>query len=365
MSFSSFDHECMALAMRLAAKGLYSTHPNPRVGCVIADAGKVLACGWHRAAGQAHAEILALAEAGSAARGSTAYVTLEPCSHHGRTPPCTEAMIEAGIRRVVVALADPNPAVDGRGIARLREAGVEVEGGLTEELARALNAGFVKRMAEGRPWVRVKCAQSLDGRTALKSGESRWISSPQSRRDVQHWRARSDALLTGIGTVVADDPRMTVRLGGDARQPLRVIADSRFRIEPESRILQQPGRALVVGCAFNPMPRPLLDRGIECLALPGHGQQVDLPALLRALAEREINEVQVEAGSALCGALLDQRLVDEILLYQAPVLLGDQAPAAFRIGPLESMDERVHLEVLETVRVGPDWRIRLKPDYGA
>jgi len=363
MKFSGFDHECMSLALRLAEKGLYTTHPNPRVGCVIADSERMLGQGWHRAAGQEHAEVGALGQAGKSASGATAYVTLEPCSHEGRTGACADALVRAGIARVVAAVSDPNPAVSGKGFERLRQSGVRVETGLLENQARELNAGFFSRMLRGRPWVRVKAAQSLDGRTALHNGESRWISSEQSRQDVQHWRARSDAILTGIGTVRADNPRMTIRRPDAAGQPLRVIADSGFSIDMNSLILQAPGRALVVGCS----PGPDLDRlskaGVDCIAVGSSSQsgRVNLPALLGALAEREINEVQVEAGSILCGALLTSKLVDEIVLYQAPLLLGVDAPPAFSVGPLESMAQGVHLEVREIVRTGPDWRIRLFP----
>lgn len=365
MKFSSFDHECMALALRLAEKGLYTTHPNPRVGCVIADAGRVLGKGWHRAAGEAHAEIMALRDAGSAAAGATAYVTLEPCVHEGRTAPCADALVDAGVARVVGAVADPNPEVDGKGFEHLRRAGIEVEEGLMESQALELNAGFFTRMVKRRPWIRVKAAQSLDGRTALGNGESQWISSGASRQDVQRWRARSDAILTGVGTVLADDPRMTVRLGEVEHQPLRVILDSRFRVEPGLKILEQADSVLIVGCTPSPRLEALEALGAECMLVgdDGHGR-VGLPALMRALGERPINEVQVEAGSTLCGALLAAGLVDEVLVYLAPCLLGEGAPPAFSFGPLESMAERVHLGVREIVRTGQDWRIRLTPKRG-
>jgi diaminohydroxyphosphoribosylaminopyrimidine deaminase/5-amino-6-(5-phosphoribosylamino)uracil reductase len=363
MEFSAFDYQCMALALKLAEKGLYTTHPNPRVGCVVADSGQVLGQGWHRAAGEEHAEVAALGQAGAASRGATAYVTLEPCSHEGRTGACADALVAAGISRVVAAVSDPNPEVSGSGLERLRQAGVQVELGLLESAARELNAGFFSRMTRGRPWVRVKCAQSLDGRTALRDGQSKWISSEQSRLDVQHWRARSDAILTGIGTVRADDPNLTVRLSNDSRQPLRVVADSKFSIDAQSRVLLSPGRALIVGSLAGPALDLLTKAGVECLVVgeDEQGEGVGLPGLLRALAEREINEVQVEAGSTLCGNLLKQGLVDEIVLYQAPLLLGVDARPAFAIGPLDSMAQGIHLEILETVRMGRDWRIRLRP----
>lgn len=368
----------MAEALRLARKGLYTTDPNPRVGCVIADGAQVSGRGWHAAAGGPHAEIAALQDAalrrpGASLRGQTAYVTLEPCSHHGRTPPCADALVAAGIARVVIACADPNPRVNGGGVARLRAAGVEVQSGLMAEAAAALNCGFLMRMQAGRPWVRVKSAISLDGRTALRSGESRWISGEASRRDVQHWRARSSAILTGIGTVLADDPRLDARLEdvtegvaeaavvGKVLQPLRVVADSRWRTPPGSRLLQDPARTLLAGDRDRPVPAALQALGARCLPLPARAGSVDLEALLRALAELEINEVQVEAGARLCGALLGAGLVDELLVYQAPVLLGDGGPGLAALGPLESMAERMHLEVLETARFGDDLRIRLKP----
>lgn len=366
MEFSRFDHECMALALQLAEKGLCTTHPNPRVGCVIADSKRVIGKGWHRAAGEPHAEIVALRDAGPDAAGATAYVTLEPCAHEGRTAPCADALIEAGIARVVGAVGDPYPEVDGRGFDRLGRAGIDVAVGLMREQARELNVGFFSRMERGRPWLRVKSAQSLDGRTALGSGESQWISSDSSRRDVQRWRARSDAILTGVGTVMADDPRMTVRLCEVEHQPLRVIADSRFRIDPRSRILETADSALVVGCRPGPQLEILEERGVECLVVEDDGRgRVGLGALLGLLGERAVNEVQVEAGSTLCGALLAQGLVDEVILYQAPCLLGDGGPPAFSFGPLESMAERVHLEVTEMVRTGADLRIRLRPQRGS
>ena len=361
MSFSRFDHKCMALALRLAEKGLYTTHPNPRVGCVIADSSRVIGTGWHHAAGEDHAEIIALKEAGTAATGATAYVTLEPCAHQGRTGACTDALLEAGVARVVAAVSDPFPEVDGKGFNRLQSGGVQVECGLMKTQARALNAGFFSRIERGRPWVRIKSAQSLDGRTALASGPSKWITSEQSRLDVQTWRARSDAILTGVGTVNADNPRMTVRIAGITKQPLCVIVDSEFRTDVESRVLESPQRVLIVGCIPGPGKDMLVDRGVECLVVGREGPEgrTSLPQLLQALCERGINEVQVEAGSTLCGALLSQGLVDEILLYQAPRLLGIDAPPAFAIGPLETIDQGVHLEVREIIRTGPDWRIRL------
>ena len=395
MTFSRFDHECMGEALRLARKGLYSTDPNPRVGCIIADGATITGRGWHAAAGEPHAEIVALRDAAAhngeaSRRGHTAYVTLEPCSHHGRTPPCADALAEAGIARVVFACADPNPRVNGGGVARLRAAGVAVESGLLAQEAAELNCGFLMRMRAGRPWVRIKSAISLDGRTALRNGASQWISGEASRRDVQRWRARSSAILTGVGTVIADDPSLDARVESGIEsglgeppvlQPLRVVADSRWRTPPASRVLDQPERTLLAGLGEREVPAELRARGARCLPLPvakeqaesqpegqvgdragdRAGDRIDLGALLAALAEREINEVQVEAGAQLCGALLRAGLVDELLIYLAPVLLGDGGPGPVALGPLESMDERTHLELLETTRVGDDLRLRLKP----
>jgi len=362
VSFSRFDHECMAEALRLARRGLFTTDPNPRVGCVIADGEKIVGRGWHEFAGGPHAEVAALRDAGCSVRGQTAYVTLEPCNHHGRTPPCVDALLEAGVARVVVASTDPNPQVNGGGLNRLREAGVAVETGLMSEAAEALNCGFLTRMRSGRPWVRVKSAISLDGRIALRSGESQWISSPASRADVQRWRARSSAILTGIGTVLADDPSLLARVDEPLRQPLRVVADSRWRTPPASLLLQDPEQTLLCGDADRPVPEPLQASGVACLPLRRGPDGLDLGALLDALAQRQINEVQVEAGGRLCGALLRAGLVDELLIYQAPILLGEGGPGPFALGPLESMAERTHLSLLESTHFGDDQRLRLKPE---
>ena len=362
MPFSRFDHVCMAEALRLAKKGEYTTHPNPRVGCVIARQEQMVGKGWHQVAGGPHAEIEALNDAPDDVEGATAYVTLEPCSHHGRTAPCIDALIKSRIARVVIAAGDPNPLVNGRGVELLRAAGIEVDGGLMAGQSEELNAGFFKRMRQGLPWVRVKSAISLDGRTALRNGDSMWISSDESRRDVQQWRGRAGAILTGVGTVVADNPRMTARLEGSHRQPLRVIADSQWRTPVTSQILSDPGNVLVAGRHDVSVPAPLKETGVTCIGLPTRNDRICLTELLRALAEKEVNEVQVEAGSVLCGAMLGDRLVDEILVYQAPILLGDGGPGPFAIGPLESMQDRTHLTVLETVSLGPDIRIRIRPE---
>jgi diaminohydroxyphosphoribosylaminopyrimidine deaminase/5-amino-6-(5-phosphoribosylamino)uracil reductase len=350
----------MAEALRLARRGLFTTDPNPRVGCVLADQATIRGRGWHERAGGPHAEIVALRDAGEA-RGLTAYVTLEPCCHHGRTPPCAEALVEAGITRVVIAASDPNPRVNGGGAQRLHAAGLVVETGLMAAEAEALNPGFYSRMRRGRPWLRVKTAISLDGRTALRNGDSRWISSEASRRDVQRWRARSSVVLTGVGTVLADNPSLNARVEEDVEQPLRVVVDSRWRTPPACRLLENKDSTLLAGVEGEAVPRALLETGVDRLALPARGAQVDLEALLAALAEREMNEVQVEAGARLCGALFEAGLVDEWLVYQAPVLLGDGGPGPAALGPLESMAQRTHFELLETTHFGDDLRIRLQP----
>jgi diaminohydroxyphosphoribosylaminopyrimidine deaminase/5-amino-6-(5-phosphoribosylamino)uracil reductase len=364
VTFSRFDHECMAMALRLARNGLFTTDPNPRVGCVIAGGDRVAGVGWHSRAGEAHAEIAALRDAGESAHGKTAYVTLEPCNHQGRTPPCTAALLEAGIARVVIASRDPNPRVNGGGQQQLLAAGVKVDSGLMAQEAEALNAGYMSRMRIGRPWVRIKSAISLDGRSALRNGQSKWISCDASRDDVQRWRARSSAILTGIGTVLADDPSMDARVDQTVKQPLKVIVDSQWRTPPQSRILAGPGETLIAGDDSIAVPANLSSANVQCLPLPASNGRVNLHHLLRSLAEMEINEVQVEAGARLCGALLEEQLVDEILIYQAPVLLGDGGPGPFALGPLESMAERTHLTVLETTQIGNDLRIRLGTHVG-
>lgn len=363
MTFSRFDHECMAAALRLARKGMFTTDPNPRVGCVIADGERIVGTGWHKRAGDAHAEIAALKDADRPVAGHTAYVTLEPCSFFGRTPPCADALIEARIARVVIASKDPNPAVNGGGLQRLREAGVKVETGLMAAEAESINCGFFSRMRVGRPWVRVKTAVSLDGRTALRNGESKWITGEAARADVQRWRARSSAILTGIGTVLADDPSMDARVDQAVVQPLRVVVDSRWRTPPDSRILAGSGDVLISGSESAAVPNGLASSKARCLGLPEDDGQVSLGALFEALTDREVNEVQVEAGARLCGSLLRQRLFDELLVYQAPVLLGDGGPGPFALGPLESMSDRAHLRVKEVSHFGDDLRFRFYPDF--
>lgn len=363
MSFSAFDHKCMALAMQLARRGLETTHPNPRVGCVIAREGQIVGKGWHKKTGEAHAEIFALQEAGDKAAGGTAYVTLEPCSHSGRTPPCVDALISAQVARVVFAIEDPNPDVKGSGSQRLQLAGMEVQSGLMALEAEELNTGFLKRMRHQRPWIRIKLAQSMDGHVALSNGSSQWISGTESRADVQNWRARSDAILTGIGTVLADDPSMNVRIGKAVDQPARIIIDSHWRTPISARILNPPGKVLIAGLKEKPVPVALRECGADCVGFPSFEGRVDMKAVLFELADRGFNEVQVEAGATLCGTLLQQGLADELLIYQAPVILGGAALSPFALPRLDNMDDRVHLEWVDSRRIGPDLRLRLKPVY--
>ena len=363
MSIDAPDARFMARALQLAENGLYTTDPNPRVGCVIVNKGDVVGEGWHERAGGPHAEVRALDAAGPRARGATAYVTLEPCCHHGRTPPCTAALIAAGIARVVAAMSDPNPRVAGQGAAQLVDAGVGVETGLLGAQARALNPGFTQRMLQGRPYVRLKLAASLDGRSALANGESKWISGEHARHDVQRWRARSSAILTGIGSVLADDPSLTVRAGGlDGRQPLRIVADSHLRLPPGARLLAQPGAVLVATASDDSArTQALRAAGAEITVLRGVDGRVNLAALLVELARRECNELLVEAGARLSGALLHAGLVDEWIVYLAPHVLGADARGMFEIPPLTKMSERTAFTISDVRAVGTDWRIIAKP----
>lgn len=351
------DSQWMARALRLAERGLYTTAPNPRVGCVLVKDGSVIGEGWHERAGEPHAEVHALRAAGAAARGATAYVTLEPCSHHGRTPPCADALIAAGVARVVAAMQDPNPLVAGQGLKKLSAAGVAVESGLMEAAARALNIGFISRMTRGTPWVRSKIAASLDGRTALANGTSKWITGEAARRDVQHWRARSCAVLTGTGTVLADDPQLNVREIETDRQPLRVVVDSELRTPPQARILQHGRTLIYTACSDAAKHQALRTCGAEVAVLAGTDGKVELPAVLRDLAQRGVNEVLVEAGRTLNGALLQAGLVDELVLYLAPQLLGDAARGLADLGELTQLQQRVNLHWQDMRQVGSDLRI--------
>lgn len=366
MTVSVVDAMHMAEALRLAERGLYTTQPNPRVGCVIAHGERVVGQGWHERAGEPHAEVHALREAGADARGATAYVTLEPCAHHGRTPPCADALIAAGVSRVVVAAEDPFPQVAGQGIARLRAAGITVESGLMREAAREINIGFFSRIERHRPWVRVKLAMSLDGRTALANGESKWITGEAARADVQRWRARSSAILTGVGTVLADNPQLTVRLPAEAEsshrsyRPWRVILDRHLRTPAGSHILDGHTPTLVLHSTSANTTDDRFARA-ECIAVAEQHQALDLHAVLALLAGRGCSELHVEAGPTLCGALFAAGLVDELLIYMAPLLLGDAARPLLTLPPLADMAARWKLIVLDTRAVGQDLRLRLRP----
>ena len=356
----------MARALRLACRGLNTTTPNPRVGCVLVKDGRILGEGWHERAGEAHAEIRALQNCKEDPAGSTCYVTLEPCSHTGRTPPCSEALIGAGVTAVIAAMPDPNPAVAGSGLQQLESAGIRAAAGLLAEQARLLNAGFIKRMQSGLPHVRLKLAASLDGRTAVASGESRWISGEQARADVQRLRARSCAILTGIGTVLADDPRLTARPGGKSasRQPLRVIMDTRLRLPATAQVLRQAGRTLVV-TGPNPdsqQQRLLEQAGAGIVALPDAETGARLEMMLRHLAtEYGVNEVMVEAGAKLNGSLLRAGLVDELTVYMTPQLLGHAGLPLFELAGVDTMQQRLSLEFVESRQVGRDLRLTYRP----
>ncbi|WP_415899917.1 bifunctional diaminohydroxyphosphoribosylaminopyrimidine deaminase/5-amino-6-(5-phosphoribosylamino)uracil reductase RibD [Neptuniibacter sp. QD48_11] len=373
-TWSVSDREYMARAIQLAKEGLYTTQPNPRVGCVLVKKGNIVGEGFHYRAGEGHAEVNALRAAGEEAKGATAYVTLEPCSHYGRTPPCSEALINAGVARVVAAMVDPNPQVAGRGMTMLREAGIEATSGLLEESARALNPGFIKRMETGLPFVRIKSAISLDGRTAMASGESKWITGPAARGDVQKLRAQSSVILTGIGSILQDDSALTVREAqlnlpnvADVvqKQPLRVVLDSRLQMPLTASILKQPGRTLIVTCSDDTIAQnKLKDAGAEVLVMPAENGRVALLPLLRWLAsEEQCNDLLVETGSVLAGAFVEQKLADELHVYMAMKLLGSQAKPLFEL-PLTKMSEQVELQMLDSRMLGDDLKLILQPQYG-
>ncbi|MFY0185430.1 bifunctional diaminohydroxyphosphoribosylaminopyrimidine deaminase/5-amino-6-(5-phosphoribosylamino)uracil reductase RibD [Stenotrophomonas sp. PUT21] len=357
--FSALDHQHMAHALRLAERAAYTARPNPMVGCVIARDEVVVGEGWHQRTGGPHAEVFALRQAGAQARGATAYVTLEPCAHHGRTPPCALALIEAGVARVVAAMRDPFPKVDGGGFVLLREAGIEVAEGLMAAQARELNQGFLSRIERGRPWVRVKLAASLDGRTAMADGRSKWITGAAAREDVQHWRARAGAILTGAATVLADDPMLTVRLADtEVLPPLRVVLDARLRSLECARVREGGAPTLYVHDAAV-SPPDAADAEFACV--PSHDGRLDLGAVLALLAERGVNEVHTEAGATLAGALLAGGWVDELLLYQAPTLLGEHGrPLLSGLG-IHAMEQQRRLRVVDQRHVGADLRLLLRP----
>jgi diaminohydroxyphosphoribosylaminopyrimidine deaminase/5-amino-6-(5-phosphoribosylamino)uracil reductase len=358
----------MAQALRLAKRGLLTTDPNPRVGCVLVKNGEIIGQGWHQRTGEAHAEILALDEAGATAKGATAYVTLEPCCHTGRTPPCSEALIKAGVVRVVVAMEDPNPQVSGKGVSQLRDAGIDVDVGVMTAQAEALNPGFVKRMRHGRPFVRCKLAMSLDGRTAMASGESQWITGESARLDVHQLRARSSAIVAGINTVLADDPSMNARLENeDVLQPARVILDSQLKMPVDARMFSIPGQIII--CTTPDAVKQneekikhLRAAGAELVQLQKEDDKISLPALMMFLNSEKFNEVMLETGATLSGAFMQAGLIDEIVIYMAPLLMGDAAHGLVTLPDISKMSETSRLKILDVRAVGKDWRIIAKPE---
>jgi len=364
--WNTSDYQHMSRALQLARRGLYSTDPNPRVGCVIVKDDVVLSEGWHQKAGQPHAEIVALNNATENVSGATCYVTLEPCAHHGRTPPCTDSLISAGIRKVVAATIDPNPLVAGKGLQQLKEAGIETASGLLEAQAGELNPGFVMRMQQGRPFVRCKLAMSLDGKTALSTGDSKWISSAESRMDVQKLRARSSAIMTGVGTVIADNPSMNVRLSESTewakhgRQPLRVILDSELEISPEAKIINVAGDVIIFHQSNNKGSQEQLEnKGAELVTIDEARGTAFLNQVLNILArEKEINEILLETGSTLAGEMLQAGLIDELIIYIAPTLLGQDAKSLFQLPLLNNMSDRISLDFSDIRSIGKDIRIK-------
>ena len=372
-SFSEQDRCWMARAIQLAAQGRYTTHPNPRVGCVLVRDGQIVGEGFHVRAGEGHAEVNALRMAGDQAMGATAYVTLEPCSHHGKTPPCAEALVQAGVARVVSAMVDPNPQVAGRGIKRLLNAGIEASSGLLEAEAKALNPGFIKRMEQGLPYVRIKTASSLDGRTAMQSGESQWITGAAARSDVQRLRAQSSVIVTGVDSILHDDSSLTVRedelqLDNAAeivqKQPLRVVLDSQLRMPLNAKILQQPGRTLIATVSQDAAKTgALIESGAEVVQLAAEQNRVSIKALLEYLATAEqCNELLVETGARLAGAFIAAGVVDELVVYQAMILMGSDARPMYTL-PYSKMDEQIRLQLLDSRMLGDDLRLTLRPVY--
>jgi len=362
----STDTLFMLEAIQLAKKGWYSTHPNPRVGCVLVKEQKIIARGWHQFAGQGHAEVNALKEAGEKARGATAYVTLEPCSHFGKTPPCSNALIDAGITEVVVAMQDPNPLVAGQGIERLRAAGIPTRVGILEQGAQALNRGFIKRMQTQQPFVRCKMGVSLDGRTAMASGESQWITGPAARHDVQRLRAESSAVMTGIGTVIADDPSLNVReeeYRVKGIQPSRVVLDSRLRISAQAKMLGLEGKTYIFtdkNCIHDSQAKLLAEQGAELLGLELQEDSLDLNLVMQQLAQLQFNEVLLETGPTLSGAMLNAGYIDELVIYMAPKLMGDKGRGLFHIPGLEKMCDVIEMEMQDIRNVGSDLRLTLR-----
>jgi len=359
--FAASDYVYMAHALRLAEKGLFTTSPNPRVGCVIVNNGKVVGTGWHMRAGEPHAEINALRMAGSLARGATVYVTLEPCSHYGRTPPCVEALIQAEVSKVIMAMEDPNPSVNGQGKERLQAAGIAIQTGLLADEAVQLNIGFITRMRDSKPWVRTKIAASLDGRTALKNGKSQWITSESARQDGHRWRARSCAILTGIGSVRQDDPQLTVRYVETSRQPVRIVIDSNLEISPQAKLLQNADPVWIFTAQTDERKmHHLKDIGAHVFVLPDPVGRVDLKAVMTKLAESGVSELLVEAGPVLNGALVTAGLIDEIVFYFAPNLLGSSAQAMMVLPEIADLSEKYNLQIADVRKIGVDMRVMAK-----
>ena len=359
--FNANDHIHMTHALQLAEQGLFTTMPNPRVGCVIVKEGKIIGEGAHLKAGEPHAEVLALQQAGDNAKGATAYVTLEPCNHTGRTPPCTHALLQAGIAKVIAAMQDPNPLVAGSGLAHLQAHNIETASGLMQAQAEALNPGFISRMTRKQPFIRCKIAASLDGKTALNNGASQWITSEAARLDVQFWRARSCAILTGIGTVLVDNPSMTVRDIATNRQPLKVIVDSQLQTPLDAKILQGGNVLIAFANDAQNKSAALIDSGAQLLCIPNSDSKVCLKTLLSHLAACEINEVLVEGGESLNGAFLAQNLIDELLIYYAPKLMGSTAKGMFALPAFTQMSQAMHLDIIDMRQIGVDIRLRAKP----
>lgn len=361
MAFTEADHKFMSLALRLAKKGIYTTAPNPNVGCVLVKDNEIVGQGWHEKAGEAHAEVNALKQAGQRAEGATAYVTLEPCCHQGKTPPCSNALIKAKVKRVVVAMVDPHSKVAGKGLEQLKQAGITVESGLLESQAEELNLGFIKRMQKRLPYVRCKLAMSLDGRTAMASGESKWITSSAAREDVQRLRAKSSAILTGVGTVLADDPSLTVRLDEIDSQPLRVVVDTNLSMPTDAKMLKQAGQTIVMTCSADKgVTQALTNAGAEIQVMPACNGSVDLKSVLLQLGDMQINDVLLESGARLSGAMLQAGLIDELIIYMAPVLMGNEARGLFALPGLAAMKDKIELDILDQRVIGKDIRITAK-----
>ena len=368
---SASDHQYMSRALQLARKGLYTTRPNPSVGCVIVQGDEIVGEGYHQRAGEPHAEVHALAMAGERAKGATAYVTLEPCSHYGRTPPCAEALIKAGVIRVVAAMEDPNPQVSGQGMKTLAYEGIETLSGVMEDEARELNPGFIKRMQAGRPYVRAKLAMSLDGRTAMASGESQWITGPQARSEVQRLRARSSAIITGVESILHDNSALTLREKElnlpeatelVQKQPLRVVLDSSLRTPVNARVITEPGNVMIFCSvqADKKRRRALEEAGAEVLMLDSHDGRINLEQMLEILVTKDCNDVLLETGATLAGAMMEQGLVDELVVFMAPVLMGSHARPLLEM-PFASMSEKLNLTITDIRAIGSDWKITAYP----